>query len=713
MEEQVSHLSELEGLNSELDGLLSDLKGREENSFSRIRGLETQLEAARDLAASASARLAAREEALSAALQEAKASLATEASRSAALASEREDLAARLESVSRLFEEEKARSSEKEVFMKSCRAALKDKDAETGKIWRAMEGLKEELDLERAAVRDREARLQNFIKTQQVLEQKLAQADRDGARAEEGFLLKVDLIKKELKEQVRRSGELERSLAAAGKRLDEALEEVEEQKSLLAANPSGVLEKFRAWQAALSGLQSELRGKEEENAALRGREDSRLAELRDAEEKWKQAAGRLQEAVSKLRAAENEKEISAGRIKALEAERDKLRSGVTAAALASHEAKARDGEAAGFMAALREQADKYAELLRKYDDIVLANRALEMEKAVVRVEAESLRARLEVVETGAAGANEAGVARDSLLFDRARNAESLLKKKELELEETRAALADIEGECELLRRSRSVGAGGKLLIKEKMLAEINARMKKLGGDFEELKKRGQAAGGPGYSPEFEELAAGIAHQTADSISIIRSHAEFCAESPEAEGARESLSVIVRNIAALQKKLEIIMNFSRPVIPRLSPEKLSVIASETLESLRAAGRLGTVRAGIEAQGELPPIRVDRVRLAAAIEQLLLNAVESRPRGGELLLKFSVSGGGQRLEITDTGEGVEKKNINAVFRPFFTTRPGKMGLGLALARNVALAHGGTLELDSQPGRGSRVVRELPGA
>jgi two-component system sensor histidine kinase FlrB len=65
------------------------------------------------------------------------------------------------------------------------------------------------------------------------------------------------------------------------------------------------------------------------------------------------------------------------------------------------------------------------------------------------------------------------------------------------------------------------------------------------------------------------------------------------------------------------------------------------------------------------------------------------------------------------VTDTGEGIEKKNIGTVFHPFFTTRPGKMGLGLTLARNVAKAHGGTLELRSEPGRGTKAVLELPEA
>jgi signal transduction histidine kinase len=1081
MEEQVDHLEELEGLNSELDGFISDLKGREEGYSARIAELESGLAEAKAQADMSAARLAKQEAILSAALHEARSMLVKETSKAAALSSERNDLASKLETVSRLLDEERGRSAEKDIFISSSRSAIKDKEAESEKIWKAMEELKTELAAERAAVKDRELKLQKSSKAAEALEQRLEAAARDAERSEQGFQLKIDLVKKELREQTLRGEELARSLAAAGARLDEALDEAEHREKLLAEaraalaekeallkaanqkiraltkeaedlrggrgrentersreitaaltervseletalseNAAESLEKFRASQSALSDSQSALRKKEEENASLRAREGSLLKDIQDAEEKWKLSAVQLHNAVSKLRAAENDNEIMAGRVKTLESERDKFRAAAikaeaTAAALAAEESKARDGEAAGMLAALEEQSAKYAELLKKYDDAVLANEAAARESSAVRAESEALRARLKAaesgvsasaeaerarsagllerlreaegrlkraevaieeerslraaaeaeagqlrslansLESGAAGASEAERVRSSGLLERLRaaeaglkkaeitaeedrslraaaeseaaqlrsmvkalesgaagsteterarmtelferlkaaeaglkkaaidlegekaaravaageaaelrelvatleaeaagaaehekerfsklsermhNADAMLKKKEFELEEARSALAALDGECEMLRGSRSAlgqkyaseikaenelvsraqaqvaerdeaierlsaaegelreeaealkterkellallkkkasndasaklrdaekliaenegrltklrlqletaaaekaelesrekelreqleakpyramlrEAEEKLFIKERMLSELNARMKKLGGDFEELKKRGPAASGPGYMPEFEELVAGLGHQIANSISIIRSHAEFCAESPDAEGATESLSVIVRNIVALQRKIDTIMNFSRPVIPQRSPERLAAVASETLESLKAAGRLDRIRTRVEAPNGLRPINVDRVRMAAAVEQLLLNAAEAMPAGGQLTLKLSSSGGRQRLEVTDTGEGIEKKNIGTVFHPFFTTRPGKMGLGLTLARNVAKAHGGTLELRSEPGRGTKAVLELPEA
>jgi len=961
MEDQVNHINDLEGLNSEMEGFLSALHGREEALADRINDLEKELSGARASSEAAMGRFAQKEASLSATLTELRALLSQENLKTMTAVSERDDLARRLETAGHLLDDEKSRSAEKELYISSSRSVLKDKEAESEKIWRTMEELKAELVIERAAVKDREAQIQKYIKLREGLESRLEQAAQENARSEEGFALKVELLKNELHEQSRRAEDLEHKLVSAAARLDEALAEtahkeklfsearaslvekesvlkdanqrirdlareleavkggggresveqareiaeslsarVEELEAQLAESAARSLEKFRVSQAALSDAQSALRAKEEENSSLRARENTLLRELSDAEEKWKLASAQLHNAFSKVRSAENENEINSGRLKTLEEERNKFRAAAIKAeaassAMASQESLARDSEAAGLMAALAEQAAKHTGLLRKYDDLILANEGLTAEKNAALVEVEALRDSLNNVESGAAGAagadkvryselsgrlreaqallkkkgfeleaaaeSRAGLegelealrnrlaeveakaetaagaekARYAVLSEKMHNAGALLKKKEYELEEARSALSGLDSECALLRRSRAeLGekyareiqaeneilkdaqarilerdgtiaklsyaeeelkkeadalrkeknnltslirrksaaadsnkiseaerllaekesrlvklraelentrvekaelqgrekelreelkarpyramlreAEDKLSIKEKMLSDMSARMKKIGRDFEELKGRGQSSGAPGYLPDFEELVAGVAHQIANSISIIRSHAEFCAEAPDSEGAKESLDVIVRNIVALQKKIDTIMSFSRPVIPQRSPERLSSVVSETLAALRSAGRLKGIKVHHKDGEKLKSVNLDRVRFANAVEQLVVNAVEAMPGGGEISVSLSSSGGKQRLEISDNGEGVEKKNIGTVFHPFFTTRPGKMGLGLTLARNVVRAHGGTLELVSEPGKGATAIIELPEA
>ncbi|OGR76217.1 MAG: hypothetical protein A2X32_03020 [Elusimicrobia bacterium GWC2_64_44] len=953
-------LSERDVLLRRLEALAAGLEEEKNGSAKKEAQLKEARAAAKDKAAE-----------LTAGLEQVRAALREESAKAAELASVRDALLRQLADSADLLQEEKKDSAKKDEALAEVReaaknknsefsAALKGKDEELGRTLRGLEDLRADLTLERANVKDREAQLQKAARLREGLEKKLELSAQENSRSEEGYLLKLELVKKELREQAKRAEELERKLAAAGARLDDALEEaakkekllselsaaltakdaqlkeagaklsalasdyaklkdgsghenaerarqlaasmaarVEELENTLAQAAERHLEKYRSVQAELSGARAEIRSREEENAALRAREDTISKELGDAEEKWKFASAQLHNSASKLRNSENELEILSGRLRSLEEERDKFRAAAikaetAAAGMAARESKARDGEAAGLMAALEEQAAKYTDLLRKYDDVALLNETLAREKAGLKAEADSLRgaltaaqasadaeagekrgvqsslaerlraaeaqlkkkdfeleaaraeasaaeleaeelrASLDEAETSAAGEAEAEKVRYAALSERVHNADALLKKKEFELEEARGSLSGLEQECSLLRSSRaSLGekyareiqaenellkeaqakilerdsvisrlstaeeaikgeaealkrerqgllalvrkkaAGGahsakvseaerllkekesrleklraelentraekaelqgrekelreelkarpyramlreseeKLLIKEKMLADLGARMKRIGHDFEELKARGQSAGAPGYLPEFEELVAGVAHQVANSISIIRSHAEFCSEAPDSEGARESLDVIVRNIVNLQKKIDIIMNFSRPVIPQRSPERLAAVVAEVLQGLRAAGKLEKIVVSVKGGEKLKPVGLDRVRFASAVEQLLLNAAEALPSGGELSVSVSAAGGRQRIEICDTGAGIERKNLASAFHPFFTTKPGKMGLGLTLARNVARAHGGALELFSEPGKGTRAVLELP--
>lgn len=694
MEEQVNRISDLEGLNSELDEVLSGLRGREEGYSSRIAALEASL--ARALAEGAAS---------SAALKETRAALAAESARAATLALERDNLAARLESASGLLAEEKNRSAEKDLFVSSARSAVKDKEAEVEKTWRVMEELKAELALGRSSAKEREAQLAKISKIRDGLELQVEQAAREGTRSEEGFLLKIELIKKELREQSKRCEELERSLAAAGGRLEEALEDAGHKGELLAAaelkcaelakeavslkktggeaaaergrettarfkariselearlaeDSTGSLEKFRALQDELAASGSALRSAQEDREAVKARESALLKELQEAQEKWKLSAAQLHNAVSKLRAAENDNEVNEGRLKTLEAECARLRTALTkaekaASSLLSSGTEAQDGEAGRLLAAMQEQGEKYAALSRERDALLLSRQKLSSESAAAQTEAAALREKI------------------------------------LKAGDQAAAL---------------------LSAKEKDLSELAARLEELSGKFA-LKLREEAAAAAGYSPEFEELVAGVAHQVANSISIIRSHAEFCAEAPAAEGAKESLAIIVRNIVVLQKKIEAIINFSRPLLLQRSRERLADILEFVIKGLRSRGSLDGLKVTFRESGTNGPVQVDRTRLADAFENLLLNAAEASAPGSEIFVTLARAGGRQRVEVRDTGPGIEEKNLRAVFQPFFTTRPGKAGLGLALARGVAKAHGGTLELSSSAGKGTSAVLELP--
>jgi signal transduction histidine kinase len=115
--------------------------------------------------------------------------------------------------------------------------------------------------------------------------------------------------------------------------------------------------------------------------------------------------------------------------------------------------------------------------------------------------------------------------------------------------------------------------------------------------------------------------------------------------------------------------------------------------------------------------LPPVAADPGQMQEVFLNLITNALEAMDGGGTLTLATEVTRDGEtpavRVTVGDTGPGMAADTLARAFEPFFTTREsaGGTGLGLAICRRIATAHGGTIRLESQPGRGARAVVELP--
>jgi len=106
-----------------------------------------------------------------------------------------------------------------------------------------------------------------------------------------------------------------------------------------------------------------------------------------------------------------------------------------------------------------------------------------------------------------------------------------------------------------------------------------------------------------------------------------------------------------------------------------------------------------------------ILTDGDRVLQIISNLLANAFRWTPEGGRVELELSAANGAVSVAVADTGPGITEEERERIFRPFWSRDGSGTGLGLAIARELALALGGQIELDSEPGRGSRFVLLLP--
>ncbi|HET6381648.1 MAG TPA: ATP-binding protein, partial [candidate division Zixibacteria bacterium] len=104
-------------------------------------------------------------------------------------------------------------------------------------------------------------------------------------------------------------------------------------------------------------------------------------------------------------------------------------------------------------------------------------------------------------------------------------------------------------------------------------------------------------------------------------------------------------------------------------------------------------------------------VDGQQLRQALWNLCLNAVDAMPAGGELTVAAAVRDGQLVIEVADTGDGILPADLPHLFEPFFSTKPGGTGLGLAMVHRIVQDHGGEVSVDSVPGRGTRIVVRFP--
>lgn len=159
----------------------------------------------------------------------------------------------------------------------------------------------------------------------------------------------------------------------------------------------------------------------------------------------------------------------------------------------------------------------------------------------------------------------------------------------------------------------------------------------------------------------------------------------------------------------------LLNFTRQELAETRPLDLNALIEDQVRLLEHT-TLGKVRLEIRTEEGLPPVEGDPAALSHVLMNLCVNALDAMPGGGSLFLSTrSLGSDSVEVEVADTGSGMPPEVLARALDPYFTTKPqGKgTGLGLAMVYSTVKAHGGSLELNSQPGLGTRVHLRFPAA
>jgi PAS domain S-box-containing protein len=210
------------------------------------------------------------------------------------------------------------------------------------------------------------------------------------------------------------------------------------------------------------------------------------------------------------------------------------------------------------------------------------------------------------------------------------------------------------------------------------------------------------------------ITAGVAHEVKNPLNSMRLWLENLKEllPPDTDDmAKQAVNVLDAEIDRLDAVVKRFLDFSRPMDVRLEPTQLAGLLQEVLEVARPQLEKSKVQVAQLLPIDVPEIFGDRALLKQAILNLVLNAAEAMPNGGQLQLTLSRRGDMAEITVGDTGKGIPVENRQKVFQLFFTTRPGGSGIGLASTFRIVQLHNGSIDFTSEVGRGTTFRIELP--
>lgn len=209
-----------------------------------------------------------------------------------------------------------------------------------------------------------------------------------------------------------------------------------------------------------------------------------------------------------------------------------------------------------------------------------------------------------------------------------------------------------------------------------------------------------------------QLAAGLAHEIYNPLNVISGFTEvLLKQGGRTEAEKKHLEEIYRETGRCQNLIAELLRFAKPKKSGRDLADLGVMLGETISLVQAQARTQGIVVTMDIPDDLPAVTADKDQMKQVFLNLLLNACQAMPSGGDLHVKAYVLNGNLVVDIKDTGVGIKAQDIKNIFNPFFTTKADGTGLGLALSFAVMESHGGAINVQSEEGKGAVFTLTLP--
>ena len=210
------------------------------------------------------------------------------------------------------------------------------------------------------------------------------------------------------------------------------------------------------------------------------------------------------------------------------------------------------------------------------------------------------------------------------------------------------------------------------------------------------------------------LAAGVAHEIRNPLSSIKGFATYFKE--RYRDVPEDLStaeIMIQEVERLNRVIGQLLEFARPMNVQKESASLERVVKHSLKLIEGDAHAGGV--GVKFQSDAVPNKawIDTDRITQVLLNLYINAIESMEKKGVLSVELTLDENSDRFRITvsDTGAGIQEKDLPNLFDPYFTTKSSGTGLGLAIVHKIIESHGGEIRIKTVPGTGTSITVWLP--
>ena len=211
-----------------------------------------------------------------------------------------------------------------------------------------------------------------------------------------------------------------------------------------------------------------------------------------------------------------------------------------------------------------------------------------------------------------------------------------------------------------------------------------------------------------------QVAAGVAHEINNTLTTILTTSMLLQEDLDtSEPSYEELQTITNETLRCRKIVTALLDYARQTRSVKAAHQINKVVKQSIALIRKQAAFQDVVLEHRLSEDIPEVYVDKDQIQQCLINLALNAIEACDSGGKVTVSTRVAPKGSRVEIgvRDTGKGIAEGDLDHIFDPFFTTRKSGNGLGLAVTHGLIEKNGGSVEVESKPGRGTTFFVYLP--